>query len=182
MKRKKVQKAFDPPAIPPSLSKMPFLLESQLAPGKGKAWDSFPFSHPCRTGKAGQPFKRGFLLTRPIHLEYTSHRSDGKDKPSIQSGGRTDMTVTHVAGENKGKVMLYALSTCVWCKKAKQLLDQLGVGYDYVEIDLLPGEERTEATNEVKKLNPRCSFPTLSINDQCIVGYDEQKVRESLGL
>jgi glutaredoxin-like protein NrdH len=91
------------------------------------------------------------------------------------------MAVTHVDGKNKGKIMLYALSTCVWCKKTKQLLDQLGVGYDFVEIDLLPGEERTEATNEVKRLNPRCSFPTLSINDQCIVGYDEQKLRGALG-
>jgi glutaredoxin len=91
------------------------------------------------------------------------------------------MAVIHVKGKNKGKIMLYALSTCVWCRKTKQLLDQMGVEYDFVEVDLLQGEARTEATDEVKKLNPRCSFPTLSINDQCIVGYDEQKVKEALG-
>jgi len=91
------------------------------------------------------------------------------------------MSVTRVAGKNKGQIMLYALSTCVWCKKTKQLLDQLGVEYDFVEVDLLQGEERAKATNEVKQLNPRCSFPTLSINDQCIVGYDEQMVKEALG-
>jgi glutaredoxin-like protein NrdH len=91
------------------------------------------------------------------------------------------MTMTHVAGKNQGKIMLYALSTCVWCRKTKQLLDQLGVEYDFVEVDLLQGEERSQATDEVKKLNPRCSFPTLAINDQCIVGYDQQKVKEALG-
>jgi len=91
------------------------------------------------------------------------------------------MKMTHVAGKNKGPILLYALSTCVWCKKTKQLLDQMGVEYDYVEVDLLQGKERTEATDEVKKLNPRCSFPTLSINGQCVVGYDEQKVEEALG-
>ena len=91
------------------------------------------------------------------------------------------MRMTRVAGKNKGQIMLYALSTCVWCKKTKQLLDQLGVEYDFVEVDLLQGEERTKATNEVKQLNPRCSFPTLSINGQCILGYDEQKVKEELG-
>ncbi len=90
------------------------------------------------------------------------------------------MTATHVPGKNRGKILLYALSTCVWCRKTKQLLDQLGVEYDFVEVDLLQGEERSKATDEVKKLNPRCSFPTLSINDQCIVGYDEQKVKEAL--
>ncbi|NWF53259.1 MAG: glutaredoxin family protein [Syntrophaceae bacterium] len=91
------------------------------------------------------------------------------------------MNRTHVAGKNKGQIMLYALSTCVWCKKTKQLLDEMGVEYDFVEVDLLQGEERSRATDEVKKLNPRCSFPTLAINDQCIVGYDEKRVKEALG-
>ncbi len=91
------------------------------------------------------------------------------------------MKRTHVAGQNRGQILLYALSTCVWCKKTKQLLDQLGVEYDFVEVDLLQGEERSRATDEVKKLNPRCSFPTLAINDQCIVGYDEKRVKEALG-
>ncbi len=91
------------------------------------------------------------------------------------------MKMTRIAGENKGQVMLYALSTCVWCKKTKQLLDQMGVEYDFVEVDLLPGDEKNRATNEVKKLNPRCSFPTLAVNQQCIVGYDEQKIKEALG-
>ena len=90
------------------------------------------------------------------------------------------MKMTHVSGMNKGRIILYALSTCIWCQKTKQLLDQLGVEYDFVHVDLLQGEEKTQATGEVKALNPRCSFPTLAINDQCIVGFDEQKIREAL--
>jgi len=34
--------------------------------------------------------------------------------------------------------MLYALSTCVWCKKTKELLASLGVDHSYVFVDLLP--------------------------------------------
>ena len=90
------------------------------------------------------------------------------------------MGMTHVAGKNKGSIILYALSTCVWCRKTKQLLDQLGVEYNYVDVDLLQSQEKTKATEEVKKLNPRCSFPTLSINDQCIVGFDESRIQEVL--
>ena len=90
------------------------------------------------------------------------------------------MEMRHVSGQNKGPIILYALSTCIWCRKTKQLLDQLGVEYNYVEVDLLQGDDRTKATDEVKKMNPRCSFPTLSINDQCIVGFDEQKIMEAL--
>lgn len=88
------------------------------------------------------------------------------------------MKMNHVSGNSKGRIILYALSTCVWCRKTKQLLDQLGVEYHYVDVDLLDGEEKTKATEEVKNLNPRCSFPTLAINEDCIVGFDEQKIRE----
>ena len=52
------------------------------------------------------------------------------------------MPVEHVSGKNMGHTMLYALSTCVWCKKTKQLLDDLGVEYDYVFVDLLEGADR----------------------------------------
>ena len=91
------------------------------------------------------------------------------------------MKINHVAGEDKGQIILYALSTCVWCRKTKQLLDQMGVKYGFVEVDLLEGEEKSKATEDLKTLNPRCSFPTLAIKDQCVVGFDEQKIREALG-
>ena len=88
--------------------------------------------------------------------------------------------IEHVTGENKGKIMLYALSTCVWCKKTKQLLRDLGVEYDYIFVDLLEGDDKDKTMNEVKKWNSRCSFPTLVINDKCIVGFKEDEIREVL--
>ncbi len=90
------------------------------------------------------------------------------------------MQMNHVAGENRGQIKLFALSTCVWCRKTKQLLDALGVEYDFIDVDLLEGDARNEATEELKRLNPRCSFPTVAINDLCIVGFDEPKIQEAL--
>ena len=90
------------------------------------------------------------------------------------------MKMNHVAGKKQGQIVLYGLSTCVWCRKTKDLLDQMGVEYNYIDVDLLQGDEKSKATEEVKTLNPRCSFPTLAINDQCVVGYDEQKIKEAL--
>ncbi len=90
------------------------------------------------------------------------------------------MKSNHVNGKNKGIITLYALSTCVWCRKTKSLLDELGVAYDFIDVDLLEGKEKSLATAAVKRLNPRCSFPTLSINDKCIVGYDEEKIKEAV--
>ena len=94
-----------------------------------------------------------------------------------------DMKVEHVRGENTGKIMLYALSTCVWCKKTKKLLDDLGVEYHFILVDHLEGNEKEETIEEIMKWNPRCSFPTLVINDnECIVGFKEEKIKEALGV
>ncbi len=91
------------------------------------------------------------------------------------------MAVEHVKGKDAGPIMLFALSTCGWCQKTKQLLGELGVAYDFEYLDLLPGKEKDEAAKEVVKWNPACSFPTLVINNKkCIVGYREEEIREAL--
>lgn len=92
------------------------------------------------------------------------------------------MDLQHVNGENKGKLVLFALSTCGWCKKTRMLMEEMGAEYDYVYVDLLQGADRDEAVEALKIWNPQLSFPTLVINDQeCIVGFDQDKIREILG-
>ena len=77
---------------------------------------------------------------------------------------------------------LFTLSTCIWCKKTKALLKDLDVAYEYVDVDLLQAEEKEKALAELKRFNPLCSFPSLVVNDStCIIGYDEQKIKEALG-
>ncbi len=92
------------------------------------------------------------------------------------------MAVEHVDGKNKGKVMLYALSTCGWCAKTKALLRELGIAFDYTYVDLLDGKEQDDAMDQVEKFNPSGSFPTLVLDDRkCIVGFRENEIREALG-
>jgi glutaredoxin len=92
------------------------------------------------------------------------------------------MDIKHVPGKSKGKVMLYALSTCGWCKKTKKLFDSLGIEYHYIDVDLVEGEEKESVRKEIMRWNPRGSFPTIVVNDQiCIVGYDEKKINEVIG-
>jgi glutaredoxin-like protein NrdH len=98
-----------------------------------------------------------------------------------QGGGA--MKLTHVDGEHKKDLVLYTLSTCVWCKKSKALLGDLHIAYDYVNLDELTGEERDRAVEQLKQWNPKCSFPSLVVDDAtCVVGYDEKKIREALEL
>lgn len=79
-------------------------------------------------------------------------------------------------------VMLYALSTCIHCKNTKEFLDKCGVDYDCVHVDQLEGEERKAAIEEVKKVNPGCSFPTVIIGDKVIVGFKKDEIKEALDL
>ena len=80
------------------------------------------------------------------------------------------------------EVKLYTLSTCSHCKSTKKLLAECTIEYDFVDVDLLEGEERKAILEDIKKVNPRCSFPTLIIGDKVVVGYKEKEIREALGL
>jgi glutaredoxin-like protein NrdH len=92
------------------------------------------------------------------------------------------MKITEVKGTDKGKVMLYALSTCIWCRKTKQLLGDLGVAYSYVDVDLADEGEKEEVRTIVKKWKGTVAYPLIVIDDkECIPTFDEVKIRERLG-
>ncbi len=80
------------------------------------------------------------------------------------------------------RIKVYTLSTCGHCKAAKKLLDDCSVAYEFTDVDLLTGEDRAEVLEDVKKFNPRCSFPTIIIGDRIIVGYKENEIKEALGM
>jgi len=93
------------------------------------------------------------------------------------------MPLQHITGKQLGDVKIYALSTCPWCKKTKTFLNNLGIDYYFVDVDLLEGKERDDTMTIVRKWNPSSSFPTIVINDsRCIIGYREDEIREALNL
>lgn len=77
---------------------------------------------------------------------------------------------------------VYSLSTCSHCKSTKKLLSDCSVQYDFVDVDLLEGDERKAILEDIKKINPKCSFPTIIIGETVIVGYKEDEIKEALGL
>ena len=79
-------------------------------------------------------------------------------------------------------VMIYTLSTCSHCKSTKKLLDECTVQYEFIDVDLLEGEERKAILDDIKKINPRCSFPTIIIGDKVIVGFKEKEIKEALNI
>jgi glutaredoxin-like protein NrdH len=77
-------------------------------------------------------------------------------------------------------IQLYSLTTCGHCKLTKKLLKECQAEFTFTDVDSLSKEERKIEIEKVKKLNPRCSFPTLVIGDKVIVGYRENEIREEL--
>jgi glutaredoxin len=91
------------------------------------------------------------------------------------------MVIEHVNGKNKGTVMLYALSTCGWCRMTRELLTNIGIEFSYVYVDLLSGDELSKVTGELQKFNTKNSFPTLVIdNKKVIIGYRDDEIMEAL--
>lgn len=87
---------------------------------------------------------------------------------------------THVDGTDRGDILVYGLSTCVWCKRAKSFLEEKGIAYDYIFVDLLEGDDRNTVLDEVSKWNPKVSFPTIIVNGKCVVGFKEDEILEEL--
>jgi glutaredoxin len=89
-----------------------------------------------------------------------------------------------VAGSHEEKpVMFYGLSTCVWCKRTRQLLEENDVAFEFIYVDLLKGKEQKEVLDKVREWNRAGSFPTVVVNDeQCIVGYKPDEIKGALGL
>ena len=80
------------------------------------------------------------------------------------------------------KVKIYTLSTCSHCRSTKRFLDDCKVKYEFTDVDKLQGDERKAILEDVKKWNPRCSFPTIIIGDTVIVGFKENEIKEALRL
>ncbi|HUU07335.1 MAG TPA: glutaredoxin family protein [Thermoplasmata archaeon] len=77
-------------------------------------------------------------------------------------------------------VKVYALSTCPYCRRTKRFLDELGVSYEAVDVDLLEGEELDRVLAEIESLTGKRSFPVVVTDAGVIVGHDEAKLRRAL--
>jgi glutaredoxin len=122
-----------------------------------------------------------------LDLPQTSPSGELNESPGgVAPGKGMGMSDTDSNGSEEGKtqpdVKIYSLSTCSHCKAAKKFLGECTIKYEFVDVDMLEGDERRAIIEDVKKFNPRCSFPTVIIGDKVIVGYKEKEIKEALGL
>lgn len=80
------------------------------------------------------------------------------------------------------KIVLFSLSTCGFCQAIKKMFQDLDVDFELVEADVLPKDEKKQALKRLREVNPKCSFPTVTVDDAVVVGYKIQEIKETAGI
>lgn len=78
------------------------------------------------------------------------------------------------------KIKIYALSTCIWCKKTIDYFTEKGIPFEHIYVDLLEDEERKLIKEELGKFNPERSYPTIVIGHKVIIGFKQNDFEKEL--
>eukprot|EP00584_Thalassiosira_punctigera_P001324 CAMPEP_0172529986 /NCGR_PEP_ID=MMETSP1067-20121228/3888_1 /TAXON_ID=265564 ORGANISM="Thalassiosira punctigera, Strain Tpunct2005C2" /NCGR_SAMPLE_ID=MMETSP1067 /ASSEMBLY_ACC=CAM_ASM_000444 /LENGTH=196 /DNA_ID=CAMNT_0013314127 /DNA_START=151 /DNA_END=741 /DNA_ORIENTATION=+ len=70
-------------------------------------------------------------------------------------------------------VAMYSFTTCPFCRKAKDFLEEASIPYESIELDLLPGNEGNEIRAELGRLTKRTSVPSIFIGGEYIGGCND---------
>lgn len=92
------------------------------------------------------------------------------------------MNIVKVPGKDKRhKVLVYALSTCAWCKLAKSFLKESGIDYEYVDVDLSSEEDKEKIKSHILQRGGSLSYPAIIIDDKIVInGFRKDKIKEAL--
>jgi len=92
------------------------------------------------------------------------------------------MNISKVSGKNtKHKVLVYALSTCVWCKLTKQFLNDNNIQYEFVDVDLADEKDKEKIHETIQNKGGMLSYPTIIVDENIVInGFRKDKLTEVL--
>lgn len=77
--------------------------------------------------------------------------------------------------ESQNIVKVYSTPQCPWCHKAKDFLKTHKI--DFQDFDV---SKNREAAQEMVKFSGQMGVPVLNINEELVVGFDENRIRDLL--
>ena len=94
------------------------------------------------------------------------------------------MNTTKVDGTKKDhKVLMYAISTCAWCKMTKKYLKDNKVEYEYVDVDLCNDKDREAIRKDIVKRGGQPNYPIIIVDDKVMInGFRKDRINEALNL
>lgn len=78
------------------------------------------------------------------------------------------------------KVTVYALSTCLWCKKSKKYFEENKIPFEAVDYDKQSEARQAEMMKEMRGAGCTGSFPFIKIGGACVQGYDPEEFEKLL--
>lgn len=75
------------------------------------------------------------------------------------------------------KVTIYSTPTCPFCIRTKQFLKDNNIAFEDIDVSANPAkaEEMIEKTGQM-------GVPVLDIDGEIIIGFDKEKIKETLGI
>ena len=93
-----------------------------------------------------------------------------------------DMPFSKVQGKkNAHKVVVFALSTCVWCRMTKQFLKDHDIEYETIDVDLCEEDEKQKIRKQILDKGGSLTYPTTIVDDKVLItGFRKDKLKEAL--
>ena len=85
----------------------------------------------------------------------------------------------YVKDLNREGLTIFSLTYCIYCKKLRWMLDDMGVNYKNIECDI--GEMDNDAVNDLCTSTEAPTFPKLFIKDTFYQGFNENMLRRKNG-
>jgi glutaredoxin 3 len=74
-------------------------------------------------------------------------------------------------------VKIYSTSICPWCIRAKQFLKENNIEFQNIDVS-----NDQQAIDELKQKSGQMGVPVLDIEGEIIVGFDKERIKQSLGI
>jgi glutaredoxin 3 len=74
-------------------------------------------------------------------------------------------------------VKVYSTPTCPWCIRVKQFLKENNVVFQDMDVSM-----DKQAADEMVQKSGQMGVPVIDIEGEIIVGFDKEKIKQSLGL
>lgn len=75
------------------------------------------------------------------------------------------------------KVKIYSTTTCPFCIRTKQFLKENNITFEDVDV-----ANNQAAAQEMIEKSGQMGVPVIDIDGQIIVGFDKEKINQTLGL
>jgi glutaredoxin-like YruB-family protein len=74
-------------------------------------------------------------------------------------------------------VKVYSTATCPWCIRVKQFLKENNIDFQNIDVS-----DNQQAADELVEKSGQMGVPVLDIEGEVIVGFDKERIRQSLGI